>query len=300
MIRRRYAGLFAAALFLAIGGQTAEAQSFEEIPFDDAPDAVTAPSSEENTTFSEPSTAPVPDADHSPGALQPEDTVSVEGAGVDDQPRRERPPVARPTIEAVESGRSGAFGFRAGPYRPENISDQVAYEDIFDDRTNGMVALDFEWQPLHHTPWGTLGIGVSVGFFQEKGKAVEAETGEQSVEDEVLMIVPGSFEVVYRGAWFQDQPLVPYAGAGLDLWYFSDSAGETVTGTKNGWHWRAGGQLLLDVFEPKAAGGMDNSWGINNTYLFGEYRVMRINNFGDGEGFDLSDKTWYAGLLLEF
>ena len=103
-------------------------------------------------------------------------------------------------------------------------------------------------------------------------------------------------------------PLVPVLKAGVDyvLWSIDGADGETAnyngneaSGGIGGVHASVGLHLLLDIFSDASAASFDLNWGVNNSYLFGEYMVTQIDNFSD-EGFDLSDDIWAFGLAFEF
>jgi len=258
--------------------------------------AQTSPA-EETQLGEKPSDAPRPDEDSR--EIQPGEAARPRGESVllDPYPM----PEATPRI----SDRCCAVTLRAGPYTPEQINPDSAgpqFGDVYGDSAQAMFGLDFEWQPLRFKYVGTLGLGGGAGFYRKRGQALRPD-GTQAPEQATFVIAPGSADITYRMALFTDQPIVPYAGAGLDAWYFSESkegGAGSVSGAKYGWHWRAGGMLLLDLLDPRSAGAMDVNWGINNTYLFGEYRGINMGNFGKNTGFDLSDRTWFAGLMFEF
>jgi hypothetical protein len=221
-------------------------------------------------------------------------------------PTIELPPQPLPNPEPRTSDRCCAVTLRAGPYTPEQINPDAGglqFADVYGSKAQVMFGADFEWQPLRLKYFGTLGIGGGSGFYRKRGQPLRPD-GTQAPEQSTFLIIPVSVDITYRMALFQDQPIVPYAGAGADAWYYSESkegGSGSVSGAKYGWHWRAGGMLLLDIFDPRGAGAMDVNWGVNNTYLFGEYRVIRMDNFGRATtGFDLSDRTWSAGLMFEF
>ena len=237
--------------------------------------------------------------------------LAQEAAQQDAAPKerpRDLPPSRQPTLIPKQSDRGGAFVLRGGMYAPENIlrngpESSVTYKDIYGG-SSGMYALEWELQPLRLKYIGILGMGLGGGYFQKTGKALR-EDGTKSSQELKLRILPAMLDIVYRMALFENQWVVPYAGAGLDYWYYTENktggdAADNISGAKKGWHWRAGGQLLLDVFDPRSAGALDSNWGLNNTYLFGEYRDNRVNNFNKPIGFDLSDRTWAAGLMLDY
>ena len=56
----------------------------------------------------------------------------------------------------------------------------------------------------------------------------------------------------------------------------------------------------MDFFDRKHANKLDIDYGINNTYLIFEYRKATVDDFGEKEGFDFSNTTWFGGLMFEF
>lgn len=240
-----------------------------------------------------------------PAAAHAQEAVPADNAAAPESSIRELPPPKVPVMEPHTSERAGAFSLRAGPYKPTDLvndpSAAVTYEDVYGKGNAAMFAVDWEWQPLHHKYIGDLGLGVGAGFSRKKGKALKEDL-TQSKQETVLMLIPATADITYRMELWADQPFVPYGGAGVDYWYFSEgkTGDSATTGAKRGWHWRAGGQFLLDFLEPKSAGQLDANWGINNTYLFGEYRSINMDGFGKNEGFLFSDDTWSAGLLFEY
>ena len=75
---------------------------------------------------------------------------------------------------------------------------------------------------------------------------------------------------------------------------------DVARGGVPGWQLNAGAMFRLDVLEPGTAKKLDSLTGINHTYVFGEYQLSRIANFGVGQVLDLGDNTWFAGLAIEF
>jgi hypothetical protein len=220
----------------------------------------------------------------------------------------ELPPAKPPELEPRQTERGGMVVLRAGPYKPENLlrgsGSGLRYEDMYGKTAGVLYGADWEWQPLHHKWFGALGLGGGASFFRKTGHALR-EDFTVSKQKTTLMLIPAVVDVTYHLEIWPDMPLVPYAGAGLDGWYFSESkeGGDSVTGLKKGWHWRAGGQILLDTFDERSAGQLDSNWGINNTYLFGEYRNIIMTGLPYGtrnSGFDFSDHTFFGGLMFEY
>lgn len=223
------------------------------------------------------------------------------------------------------------FEFKLGPYLPEidNPYDGPGfgpYATIFG-RTdkNGkavkqplpalMPVVAFEYQFVYLG--GPLAIGTQVGFYRDKANALFLEPPSsqlRSKADKVTFgMVPISLLVIYRfelGADFFKVPLVPYMKAGLAyaFWWMKDGAGEIARNTRGekgrggviGWQLNPGIMLRMDFIEPATAKKLDQATGINHTYLFGEFQLTRLRNFGVGNAIDLGDKTFFAGLALEF
>jgi hypothetical protein len=75
----------------------------------------------------------------------------------------------------------------------------------------------------------------------------------------------------------------------------------TVRGSTDGYHWRAGLQLVLDGADPRAASNLYQQYGIMHTSIFFETRVTRamITDL-TGKSVDLGGTSWLGGLLFEF
>ena len=224
-----------------------------------------------------------------------------------------------------------ALEIKLGPYLPQvdRLYDGPGlgpYATIFG-RTNAMgettrpprkglmPVLGFEWQFWYLG--GPIGIGTQIGFFRDSARAILAqpEPGEniRSGADRVsFMVIPVSMLLVYRFELLADRwkvPLVPYAkgGAAYGFWQTRnsnglsrDSRGNAGRGGVWGWQLNAGMMLRLDFIEPGTAKKLDNLTGINHTYIFAEYQLMRLANFGHPNAIAVGDGTWFAGFAIEF
>jgi hypothetical protein len=247
-------------------------------------------------------------------------------------------PPAKPLKKRARWQRPGtkqrfAFEFKMGPYLPEIDNGYGGtgfgpYATVFG-RTNDrgettkeplpgvMPAVSFEYQFVY--VGGPLGVGLQAAFYRDRANALYAEArpdddGVRSSADKVTFgMVPLSVFLVYRfelAADFFRVPLVPYMKAGLSysFWWMKNGAGEiarNVAGEKGrggvvGWQLNPGIMLRMDFIEPGTAKKLDQATGINHTYLFGEFQLTRLRNFGVGNSIDLGDKTFFAGLALEF
>jgi hypothetical protein len=225
-----------------------------------------------------------------------------------------------------------AVEFKIGPYLPEVDSRYKGagfgpYATIFG-RTNSrgetvkkpklgvMPIVAFEWQFAYLA--GPLGIGTQIGFLRDTADALVAEpvAGEsvRSRADTVRFgMVPLALLATYRFELVADYfkvPLVPYikAGVAYSFWWIKDGTkkvavnqqGEKGRGGVIGWQMNPGIMLRLDFIERGSAKKLDVSTGINHTYIFGEFQLSRLRNFGVGNSIDLGDKTFFGGLAIEF
>jgi hypothetical protein len=244
-----------------------------------------------------------------------------------------KPPKKRARWQRPGSKQRFAFEFKLGPYLPEIDKNYAGagfgpYATIFG-RTNDrgettkeplpgvMPAVSFEYQFVY--VGGPLGVGLQAAFYRDRANALFADVrpddeGVRSRADKVTFgMVPLSVFVVYRfelAADFFRVPLVPYMKAGISyaFWWMKNGAGEiarNASGAKGrggvvGWQLNPGLMLRMDFIEPGTAKKLDQSTGINHTYIFGEFQLTRLRNFGAGNSIDLGDKTFFAGLALEF
>jgi hypothetical protein len=226
-----------------------------------------------------------------------------------------------------------AFEFKIGPYLPEVDKAYKGpgfgpYATIFGQtdstghtvkkpKVGVMPAFAFEWQFIYLA--GPLALGTQIAFFVDKADAIIAEpkptdkTIRSTADSTKFGMVPLSLLLIYRFellADFYKVPLVPYAKVGLAyaFWWVKDGTGKVAVneaGVKGrggviGWQLNPGLMIRLDAFEPSASKKLDQSTKINHAYLFGEFQLTRLRNFGVGHSIDLGDKTALAGIAIEF
>lgn len=225
-----------------------------------------------------------------------------------------------------------ALEFKMGPFlptvdRPYTGAGLGPYATVFGRTDSTGQAIDqpkafpmpviaFDWQIVYLA--GPLGLGVQAGFFRDKAQALitapaEGESIRSAADQTTFSMIPLALQLSYRLELLPDRlrvPLVPYAKAGLAYslyWVKSGSGnlarnsdGEAGRGGVSGFQLNAGAMLRLDFIEPGTAKKLDNLTGINHTYLFGEYQLSRVDDFGVGQSISLGDSTWFAGLAVEF
>ena len=214
-----------------------------------------------------------------------------------------------------ESGQSTAVEIRIGRYVP-NVDDEfdngaTPYEDSFGDGDRFLFGVEVDWQLLRIPYLGTLAPGLGWGFTKSSGDALLQDGTGRSDQTTSLTIMPMYLVGVLRADVIAREtlvPLVPYAKLGLGgaLWWVSDGddtartdSGISGRGTSYGYQFALGGMLLLDFFDPSAAVEADNSIGVNNSYLFGEWYYSDLGGFGSGDSMQVGTNTWMLGLALE-
>ena len=147
-----------------------------------------------------------------------------------------------------------------------------------------------------------LEVGLEGSYLSASGKGLLPTS--QTLSGEVtLERAPLDLFVLARGVFNEDQLLVPYAAAGYTrLFYREEVKGEgTTKGSVNGYHARAGLQILLDGLEPDASRNLYFDNGIYHSYLFleGKYLHAKADTVPSGS-VNLGGTSCLGGLLFEF
>lgn len=222
---------------------------------------------------------------------------------------------------AYDSPQNFALELRFGLYRPDVDSDPALggrepYRDSFGPNRRAMLGLELDWQALRIPKVGTLGPGIGVATTTASRPATTA-SGQASSEEMSFTVNPFSGLAVFRLDVFDREggvPIVPYAKAGLvySLWRASTTAGtsevirndgSTAKGRGATWGYAVAAGLALDLgaIDERSARGLDQSTGINHTYVFGEWMITSVDGlFGQDRPMRLGDSTWNAGLAFEF
>ncbi|TVQ90553.1 MAG: hypothetical protein EA397_12025 [Deltaproteobacteria bacterium] len=147
-----------------------------------------------------------------------------------------------------------------------------------------------------------LELNFGAGLFQELGFTVDSQ-GNPGSRRTMITAVPLAVSPTLRLHFIDEQFIVPYASAGLDWWLWNEQvdsiAGgkDGISGSKFGYHWSLGANLLLDTFSRDRASMLEAQTGINDTWLTFEYR----RQFIEGEqGFSFSGDIFTAGLKIDF
>ncbi len=226
-----------------------------------------------------------------------------------------------PGVEAKhDTGRSAQnfeIEVRVALYNPQVDSAPglhgTPYAATFGSSQRFEVAMEFDWQALRIPHFGTLGPGVSIGYTNSTGIAQAADgLLPASQETTSLTILPIYAVAVLRVDTLMRDfhvPFVPYAKAGFGyaLWRASNTAGTSVgpTGTLGEGHTfgtqlAAGLQFSLGVIDEHSAQQLDESTGINNTYLFAEYMMSDLTGIGQSTALYVGSNSFVFGLSFEF
>lgn len=228
------------------------------------------------------------------------------------------------------SAQNFAFELRFGPYYPqidEEFSGHGPYEAVFDNDPQFYFGVEFDWLPLR-IPWvGVIGPGIGWGFTTASGYSQEEGTcrpgnveGCVDTEQEAsLTIMPMHLSAVFRADEIMRRtgiPLVPYAklGIGLATWTTSTLNGvsdeevgcpgadcDTVLGRDTTWgiHSALGIAFSLNWLDPRYAASIDESVGINHTYLFAEWMNAQLDGLGSRPQMHVGSSSAVFGLAFD-
>jgi hypothetical protein len=216
-------------------------------------------------------------------------------------------------VKLTESPRNGAFKLKVGSYDPRRAMDGEVegnpYEETFG-RT-GMLLVELQYDRYLWQQVGALGLGFSAGYAEKYGAAqAVGEGGGETAVRTALHVYPMRLDVLYNfdyAALHWRIPLVPYLRGGLAYvpWRMTKGGevevvdGRPGRGGRWGYGFTGGLAFLLDVLDQRMSRNLDTELGINHTYLFAEYSVLRADGFGR-PGINLSSSHWMFGLAFEF
>lgn len=231
----------------------------------------------------------------------------------DADPEPERYQAPSREDEEYRSEQYAAFEFRVGPYRPDVDAEFGGnggpFEESFGDGQSVMVGFEGDYQVLRIPYFGTVGPGLSWGIARYAGNAFFGN-GEESNQPTSFWVMPFSALGVVRIdtlALDLGVPIVPYAKGGFlfGLWEAGDAgrvstAGRGIAGqgSSYGYQVSLGAMLHLNFFAPQAAIDLDNSSGVNHSYLFLEW--LKTDADSGGRGMQLGTSTWMTGIAIEY
>ena len=226
--------------------------------------------------------------------------------------------------EPQEPERFGDVELSLGGYKP-NIDQGLAqkpYETIFGGGRGLVFRADFT--KTLFTGFGSLGVGVGLGYFSRSGHGIYAQNAGQGLaglvsgDTTALHIIPSRLTLTYRFDLLVERfgiPLAPYARVAYDRywWWVTNGSGNTAsytangkttwgTGATNGYSLGGGLAFLLDFVDPTLSRDLDRDTGIHHTYIFVDLTKSFVDNFGSSTSWDLSDAqvTLSGGLIFVF
>lgn len=224
------------------------------------------------------------------------------------------PTAAHAQQDGFASPITSTFELKLGRYVPA-IDDEFdgggPFEEVFG---RPGLSLEGEYSRQFYRGIGSAAVGFNLGYMAASAGAL-TEDGERAADRTRFTMVPVRLGLVYRFDLLQERfgvPLVPTAKAGLDyyLWWVGDGDGTATViadgdvqrgrGGTSGVHAALGLNLWLNWFAPGMARTFDVNTGVNNTYLFAELLMARVNDFGSSSSWDLSDTALMFGIAFEF
>jgi hypothetical protein len=146
-------------------------------------------------------------------------------------------------------------------------------------------------------------VAAEVTYFRASSKARGAITGEPSIEEQQLTLVPATLSLEYRLRFSTTQLFVPFVGAGYRRVSYRLKVGEdeTITGGANGWAGRGGVDVLLNPLDPSSAEAFSAEYGVARSYFRLEAQWAKAEAPGTGgSDIDLGGITYLAGVRFEF
>ncbi|MCB9764866.1 MAG: hypothetical protein H6739_34135 [Alphaproteobacteria bacterium] len=129
--------------------------------------------------------------------------------------------------------------------------------------------------------WRVLEFDAGLGLIRKSGSELAISTLDATGEDTKLTALPLSLSGTLRLDFFDGQPIVPFAGAGIDWWLWRERTGTPTVDTLFemdaeggdflGYHYTLGGNILLDWLQKDRASLARARWGIHDTYLTVEW-----------------------------
>ena len=182
-------------------------------------------------------------------------------------------PISEERHVDVASPERYALEIRVGPYWP-NVGNS-SFRDTFPDDFGPLVAGEFDVLPIRIPYIGLLGMGAGFGWVEYDARAFQAGSTNRSGEKTSLTLFPLDVVAVLRVDILAREvgiPLVLTGKIGADVVFWNAQTGTRTDGTGASVGLRWAGQLAMEMdwFDPRAARALDEEWGINHAFLFGE------------------------------
>lgn len=214
----------------------------------------------------------------------------------------------------AESPRDAFLEIKFGPFRPAIDSEfgpgKSPYKDVMGSGSMLLSVIEYEHELYNKV--GVFALGASFGYAQDTGKA-RSQDGKPANDPTTFHLIPLTISAIYRFDYLAQRfriPFVPHLKAGFDyyIWWITNAEGKVSKaqdgsvgqGGTFGGHLCAGLSFHMDFLAPDMAQTFDTDVGVNNTYIFGEFVMAWVNDFGSKKSLDLSSKTFLFGIAFEF
>ena len=177
------------------------------------------------------------------------------------------------------------------------IPDIVGWSQYYGNRYTGEVG-----GSLAYKIWRPLEVGIEGDYIRDKGQGF-APLHNLTAGTVSYKVAPLNVFLLVRGIFSENQWLVPYVGGGWTrMFYREEVEGQGVSrGSVNGYHARAGIQLLLDKIDTGGSNSFYLDFGVVHTYLFLEAeRTHAMVDTVSGNSVNLGGTSWLGGFLFEF
>jgi hypothetical protein len=186
----------------------------------------------------------------------------------------EEDPHLVPVIPNFESPERFILELRGGPYQP-SLEKNTSYGVFFKGDSGPNLGFQLDGILYHEERWFYLTAGTGLGLANYDGNAYAQGTSTTVSEKTTLVIVPVLATVGVRFEALARQlhvPIILGARAGWEWAHWDTNTGtrDDASGWSLGPFVSAQIALDLDSIEPGGARNLDEEWGINHTYLFGE------------------------------
>ncbi len=150
-------------------------------------------------------------------------------------------------------------------------------------------------------------IGVEAGMMRDNGQGIAPTMGITSGSVQ-YSLWPLNAYVLCRAVFSERQWLVPYAGGGWTRMFYKEKieGQDTIKGSADGYHGRAGIQLLLDNLDTTASNNLYMDFGIRHTYLIFEVEYTHVMAETQatvpaaGHEVNIGGTSYFGGFLFEF
>lgn len=162
------------------------------------------------------------------------------------------------------------------------------------------------WVPSLSTSYALsmrLLVAAEIAYFSATSQALGAITGEPSIDEQQLTLLPTTVGLEYLLRFDSTQLIVPFVGVAYRRVSYRLEIGdnEDISGGANGWVGRGGVDVLLNALDPSSASGLREDYGVARSYFRLEAQWAKAEAPGTGgSDIDLGGTTYLAGLRFEF